>query len=63
MFVATMDTEHFEFIATGETEEKAKKALVKKFNELAPKRMTVKGLEEWYGINVNDIPLNGCIRL
>lgn len=63
MILATMDTEHFYFIATGETEEKAKKALVKKFNELAPKRMTAKGLEEWYGINVNEINMNDCIRL
>lgn len=62
MYLVIMDTEHYSFIAVGETEEKAKRALVKKFNERAPKRATRKALEEWYGISVYEIKQNTCIR-
>lgn len=62
MILATLDTEHFYFVAVAETEQKAKTAIVKKFNERAPKRMNAKQLDEWYSINLQEIKLNECIR-
>lgn len=51
-FIATMTTESFEFYALGRTESEAKRAVAKKFHELALEHMTIAQLDDYYGIQV-----------
>jgi len=72
MFFATMDTggitySSLEYFAAGETEEKAKDAILKAFlkreHDLAKSRniTTAEDLNEWYGINVIKLDPGECI--
>lgn len=62
-FLATMSTEHFSFYAVGKTLEEAKRAVAKKFNELAPEKMTVAELEDWYGIWAFPMSAGEAVRI
>lgn len=63
IFVSVMSTEHFEFRAIGRTKAEAERAIVSKFNELAPKRMSRPALDDWYGIETYEMAFGKAIRI
>lgn len=62
IFVSVMNTEHFEFYATGHTAGEAEQAIARKFNELAPEHKTVAWLRNWYGINTMELTCGQAVR-
>ena len=63
VFVATMESESFTFTAVGRTEAQARRAIARKFHELATEHMTLKELDEWYGIEIHELAFGECDRL
>ena len=63
VFVAVMNTEHFEFHAVGRTRGEAEEAIARKFNELATEHMTRKELDDWYGISTDELGMGDCVRI
>ena len=62
VFVAVMNTESFVFQAVGRTAAEAEGAIVRKFNELAPKRMSRGELREWYGLEAVEMAFGEATR-
>ena len=62
-FVAVMETEHFSFHALGRTEDEAKRAVAEKFHELATERMTIRQLEEHYGLYAVRLGFGEAVRI
>lgn len=63
VYVAVMNTESFEFHAVGRTAAEAENAIVRKFNELAPKHMTRAELDDWYGLTSEPLGMGEASRL
>ena len=56
MFVAIMNRECFEWVGMGKTENAAKRAIHKKWNEDDRReKMTLAELEDWYGFHVYEL--------
>lgn len=53
VYVAMANTENFQFVGIGTTEEQAKDAVLKKFNEFAYERMTLEDFDDYYGFFVD----------
>lgn len=75
MFIATMDTENYSWMALGRTEDEAEEALRRKWNERQytlvehgiideeemSKADSVDELSEWYGIYTEELEPGECI--
>lgn len=69
MYIATMDTEHFKWLALGSTKATAKKALLAGFDRHLAQYGTAwaeqgcgDSPDEYYGINVVQIKAGECLR-
>ena len=65
VWIATMDSEHYSWKAVGLTEKEAKDAIAKEWNYGVRNEqrdpMTLKELEEYYGIRCEFVGLGKCI--
>lgn len=64
VYVATMDSEHYEWKAVGLTEEEAENAIAKEWNEgfgnMRRDKMSLDELKEYHGIHCEFIELGKC---
>lgn len=63
MYIAIMNSENYEWIGFGKTELKAKNAIGKEWNSGTREAMTVRELDEYYGIYVVEYADGKCIVL
>lgn len=61
VWVATMYSENFDWIAVGKTEDEARRAIATEWNK-SPYRdeMTLEDLQDYYGINCRIIEFGQC---
>ena len=61
-YLAEMETEHYSWKAIGTTPEQAKRAILKAWNsDDWREKMTLQGLDDWYGISIYELKDGECI--